>query len=159
MTPKDGNGQPLKPVDPTDPTKGYIIPDIPQDPTQSTPINYVKDTQKAKTTFVDEKGNPIPGVAEITEEGDSDTPLTKESEVKAKIKELENKGYELVSNTYPEGGKFDTDKDTDQEFKVTLKQKEVTVFYPRLNYLELIGLNLVAASNLNSLLRFFQMDY
>ena len=127
MTPKDGNGQPLKPVDPQDPTKGYIIPDIPQDPTQSTPINYVKDTQKAKTTFVDEKGNPIPGVAEITEEGDSDTPLTKESEVKAKIKELENKGYELVSNTYPEGGKFDTDKDTDQEFKVILKQKEVTV--------------------------------
>ena len=127
MTPKDGNGQPLKPVDPQDPTKGYIIPDIPNDPTQSTPINYEKDTQKAKTTFVDEKGNPIPGVDAITEEGDSDTPLTKEAEVKAKIKELENKGYELVSNTYPEGGKFDTDKDTDQEFKVILKQKEVTV--------------------------------
>ena len=127
MTPKDGNGQPLKPVDPQDPTKGYIIPDIPQDPTQSTPINYVKDTQKAKTTFVDEKGNPIPGVAEITEQGGSETPLTKEAEVKAKIKELENKGYELVSNTYPEGGKFDKDKDTDQEFKVTLKAKEVTV--------------------------------
>ena len=127
MTPKDGNGQPLKPVDPQDPTKGYIIPDIPNDPTQSTPINYEKDTQKAKTTFVDEKGNPIPGVSAITEEGDSDTPLTKESDVKAKIKELENKGYELVSNTYPEGGKFDTDKDTDQEFKVTLKAKEVTV--------------------------------
>ena len=127
MTPKDGNGQPLKPVDPQDPTKGYVIPDIPNDPTQSTPINYVKDTQKAKTTFVDEKGNPIPGVDAITEEGDSDTPLTKEADVKAKIKELENKGYELVSNTYPEGGKFDTDKDTDQEFKVTLKQKEVTV--------------------------------
>ena len=127
MTPKDGNGQPLKPVDPQDPTKGYIIPDIPNDPTQSTPINYVKDTQKAKTTFVDEKGNPIPGVAEITEQGGSETPLTKEAEVKAKIKELENKGYELVSNTYPEGGKFDTDKDTDQEFKVTLKQKEATV--------------------------------
>ena len=127
MTPKDGNGQPLKPVDPQDPTKGYVIPDIPNDPTQSTPINYVKDTQKAKTTFVDEKGNPISGVEAITEEGDSDTPLTKEAEVKAKIKELENKGYELVSNTYPEGGKFDKDKDTDQEFKVTLKAKEVTV--------------------------------
>ena len=127
MTPKDGNDQPLKPVDPADPTKGYIVPDLPTDPSQDTPINYVKDTQKAKTTFVDEKGNPIPGVAEITEQGDSDTPLTKEAEVKAKIKELENKGYELVSNTYPEGGKFDKDKDTDQEFKVTLKAKEVTV--------------------------------
>ena len=113
MTPKDGNGQPLKPVDPNDPTKGYIIPDIPNDPTQSIQINYEKDTQKAKTTFVDEKGNPIPGVDAITEQGDSDTPLTKEAEVKSKIKELENKGYELVSNTYPEGGKFDKGKDTD----------------------------------------------
>ena len=127
FTPKDKDGNPLKPVDPTDPTKGYVVPDLPTDPSQDTPINYVKDTQKAKTTFVDEKGNPIPGVDAITEEGDSDTPLTKEAEVKAKIKELENKGYELVSNTYPEGGKFDKDKDTDQEFKVTLKAKEVTV--------------------------------
>ena len=127
FTPKDKDGNPLKPVDPTDPTKGYEVPSIPTDPSQDTPINYVKDTQKAKTTFVDEKGNPIPGVAAITEEGGSETPLTKESEVKAKIKELENKGYELVSNTYPEGGKFDKDKDTDQEFKVTLKAKEVTV--------------------------------
>ena len=126
-TPKDGNNQPLKPVNPTDPTKGYEVPSIPADPSQDTQINYVKDTQKAKTTFVDEKGNPIPGVEAITEEGDSDTPLTKEAEVKAKIKELENKGYELVSNTYPEGGKFDKDKDTDQEFKVTLKAKVVTV--------------------------------
>ena len=126
-TPKDKDGNPLKPVDPQDPTKGYEVPNLPTDPSQNTVINYVKDTQKAKTTFVDEKGNPIPGVAEITEEGGSETPLTKEAEVKAKIKELENKGYELVSNTYPEGGKFDKDKDTDQEFKVTLKAKEVTV--------------------------------
>ena len=127
FTPEDKDGNPLKPVDPKDPTKGYEVPSIPTDPSQDTPINYVKDTQKAKTTFVDEKGNPIPGVAEITEQGGSETPLTKEAEVKAKIKELENKGYELVSNTYPEGGKFDKDKDTDQEFKVTLKAKEVTV--------------------------------
>ena len=127
FTPKDKDGNPLKPVNPNNPEEGYIVPDLPTDPSQDTPINYVKDTQKAKTTFVDEKGNPIPGVEAITEEGDSDTPLTKEAEVKAKIKELENKGYELVSNTYPEGGKFDKDKDTDQEFKVTLKAKEVTV--------------------------------
>ena len=127
FTPKDKDGNPLKPVNPNNPEEGYEVPNIPTNPGEDTPINYVKDTQKAKTTFVDEKGNPIPGVAEITEEGDSDTPLTKESEVKAKIKELENKGYELVSNTYPEGGKFDKDKDTDQEFKVTLKAKVVTV--------------------------------
>ena len=127
FTPKDKDGNPLKPVNPNNPEEGYEVPNIPTNPGEDTPINYVKDTQKAKTTFVDEKGNPIPGVEAITEEGGSETPLTKESEVKAKIKELENKGYELVSNTYPEGGKFDKDKDTDQEFKVTLKAKEVTV--------------------------------
>ena len=114
--------------------EGYIasVEKVPVQATTATDEDYeyvVKYTaiQKAKTTFVDEKGNPIPGVAEITEQGGSETPLTKEDEVKAKIKELENKGYELVSNTYPQGGKFDTDKDTDQEFKVILKQKEVTV--------------------------------
>ncbi|MEZ7742766.1 MucBP domain-containing protein [Gemella sp. 20925_1_85] len=127
FTPKDKDGNPLKPVNPNNPEEGYEVPSIPTNPGQDTPINYVKDTQKAKTTFVDEKGNPIPGVDAITEEGDSDTPLTKEAEVKAKIKELENKGYELVSNTYPEGGKFDKDKDTDQEFKVTLKERVVPV--------------------------------
>ena len=127
FTPKDKDGNPLKPVNPDNPKEGYEVPNLPSDPSQDTPIDYVKDTQKAKTTFVDEKGNPIPGVDAITEEGDSDTPLTKEAEVKAKIKELENKGYELVSNTYPEGGKFDKVKDTDQEFKVTLKAKVVTV--------------------------------
>ena len=127
MTPKDKDGNPLKPVDPQDPSKGYEVPNVPTDPSQDTPINYVKDTQKAKTTFVDEKGNPIPGVDAITEEGGSETPLTKEAEVKAKIKELENKGYELVSNTYPEGGKFDKDAKTDQEFKVTLKERVVPV--------------------------------
>ena len=127
MTPKDKDGNPLKPVDPNDPTKGYEVPNVPTNPGEDTPINYVKDTQKAKTTFVDEKGNPIPGVDAITEEGDSDTPLTKEADVKAKIKELENKGYELVSNTYPEGGKFDKDVNTDQEFTVTLKERVVPV--------------------------------
>jgi len=114
--------------------EGYIasVEKVPVQATTATDEDYeyvVKYTaiQKAKTTFVDEKGNAIPGVAEITEQGGSETPLTKEADVKAKIKELEDKGYELVSNTYPEGGKFDTDKDTDQEIKVTLKQKEVTV--------------------------------
>ena len=114
--------------------EGYIasVEKVPVQATTATDEDYeyvVKYTaiQKAKTTFVDEKGNAIPGVAEITEQGGSETPLTKEADVKAKIKELEDKGYELVSNTYPEGGKFDTDKDTDQEFKVILKQKEVTV--------------------------------
>ena len=39
--PVDSEGQPLKPVDPNDPTKGYEVPDVPGDPTKDTPINYV----------------------------------------------------------------------------------------------------------------------
>ena len=129
-----GNGDTNLPEVTVPQKEGYIasVEKVPVQATTATDEDYeyvVKYTaiQKAKTTFVDEKGNPIPGVAEITEQGGSETPLTKEAEVKAKIKELENKGYELVSNTYPEGGKFDKDKDTDQEFKVTLKAKEVPV--------------------------------
>ena len=90
-------------------------------------VKYTVSIQKAKTTFVDEKGNPIPGVTDIIEQGDSDTPLTKKAEVEDKIKELQNKGYALLSNTYPENGKFDKDKDIEQVFKVTLKARVVTV--------------------------------
>ena len=129
-----GNGDTNLPEVTVPQKEGYIasVEKVPVQPTTAKDEDYeyvVKYTaiQKAKTTFVDEKGNPIPGVDAITEEGDSDTPLTKEADVKAKIKELENKGYELVSNTYPEGGKFDKDKDTDQEFKVTLKERVVPV--------------------------------
>ena len=129
-----GNGSTELPELEVPQKEGYIasVEKVPVQATQATDEDYeyvVKYTavQKAKTTFVDEKGNPIPGADEITEQGGSETPLTKEADVKAKIKELENKGYELVSNTYPEGGKFDKDAGVDQEFKVTLKAKEVTV--------------------------------
>ena len=44
-TPQDGNGNPLKPVDPKDPSKGYIVPDIPANPGQDTVINYVANSK------------------------------------------------------------------------------------------------------------------
>ena len=50
-TPKDPNGNPLKPVDPNDPTKGYVPP-TPGNPTEDTEITYEKDTQKATVTYV-----------------------------------------------------------------------------------------------------------
>ena len=31
----------MKPVDPNDPTKGYEVPNVPNNPTADTPINYV----------------------------------------------------------------------------------------------------------------------
>ncbi|MDU1527136.1 MAG: YSIRK-type signal peptide-containing protein, partial [Gemella haemolysans] len=67
--------------------EGYVasVERVPVQATTATDEDYeyvVKYTaiQKAKTTFVDEKGNAIPGVAEITEQGGSETPLTKEAE-------------------------------------------------------------------------------
>ena len=42
--PRDKDGNPLKPVDPEDPTKGYVPPTLPTDPSQDTPINYTKIT-------------------------------------------------------------------------------------------------------------------
>ena len=41
---KDGN--PLKPVDPNDPTKGYEVPSVPTNPGEDTPINYVQILRK-----------------------------------------------------------------------------------------------------------------
>ena len=131
FTPKDGNGQPLKPVDPTDPTKGYEVPSVPTNPTQDTPINYVSDIQKAITKFVyldqDGKEKTVEGNTPIVEEGKSTDPLTKANEIRAKITELENQGYELINNEYPTTGNFDSDSTKDQEFTVTVKERVVPV--------------------------------
>ena len=131
FTPKDGNGQPLKPVDPTDPTKGYEVPSVPTNPTQDTPINYVSDIQKAITKFVyldqDGKEKTVEGNTPIVEEGKSNDPLTKANEIRAKITELENQGYELINNEYPTTGNFDSDSTKDQEFTVTVKERVVPV--------------------------------
>ena len=131
FTPKDGNGQPLKPVDPTDPSKGYEVPSVPTDPSQDTPINYVSDIQKAITKFVyldqDGKEKAVEGNTPIVEEGKSNDPLTKANEIRAKITELENQGYELINNEYPTTGNFDSDSTKDQEFTVTVKERVVPV--------------------------------
>ena len=120
-TPKDPNGNPLKPVDPEDPTKGYVPP-TPKTPTENTEIKYEKDTQKAVTKFKDPSGNPIPGVTNIEETGKSGEPLTKETEVTTEIAKLIAKGYDLVSNNYGKdnNGNFDKDSGKDQEYTVVL---------------------------------------
>ena len=58
-TPKDGNGQPLKPVDPQDPTKGYVVPNVPTDPSQDTVINYEANDANLVVKYVDEKGKDL----------------------------------------------------------------------------------------------------
>ena len=55
--PRDKDGNPLKPVDPEDPTKGYVPPTLPTDPSQDTPINYTKITTSYVT--VDPNGKKV----------------------------------------------------------------------------------------------------
>ena len=120
-TPKDPNGNPLKPVDPKDSSKGYVPP-TPKTPTENTEIKYEKDTQKAVTKFEDPSGKPIPGVTNIEETGKSGEPLTKATEVNTKIADLQKLGYDLVSNNYGKdnNGNFDKDSGKDQEYIVVL---------------------------------------
>ena len=129
-TPKIGD-KPLEPVDPKHPENGYKVPPVPTEPGKDTPIEYVKDgQQKAITSFVDPKGNVLE--TPITETGDSNTPLTKDGEIKATIAKLKLKGYDVETNTYPPKGTFDNDPKVDQYFKVTLtpRVKPVKPFDP-----------------------------
>ncbi|HEM5123547.1 TPA: YSIRK-type signal peptide-containing protein [Streptococcus suis] len=114
---------PLQPVDPNDPTKGYEVPPVPEDPSQNTPITYVLADQKATVNYVDESGNSILSPVELTgKSGEvidySTTPT---------IEDLLKKGYELVSNDYPEGATYDKDAAVDQVFTVVLKERVVPV--------------------------------
>ena len=110
---------PLKPIDPKDPSKGYEVPPVPTDPTTNTPVNYIKDGQKAITNFVDNNGKVVSDP--VVDQGDSGSKFTKSGEVESKIKELVKKGYVVTSNDYPSADKdrvFDNDKDKDQIFNV-----------------------------------------
>ena len=110
---------PLKPIDPQDPSKGYEVPPVPTDSTTNTPVNYVKDGQKAITNFVDNNGKVVSDP--VVDQGDSGSKFTKSGEVESKIKELAKKGYVVTSNEYPSDDKdrvFDNDKDKDQIFNV-----------------------------------------
>ncbi|ESV55553.1 mucus-binding protein [Streptococcus agalactiae LMG 14747] len=57
-TPEDPNGNPLTPVDPEDPTKGYIPP-TPENPGVDTPINYTPNAVQLTVKYVDEDGNEL----------------------------------------------------------------------------------------------------
>ena len=81
---------PLTPKDPSDPSKGYNPPPIPSDPTQDTPINYVKDGQKAIITFVDQDDNNKE-VGKVVESGKSGEPIGT-TNYAARLKELTDKG-------------------------------------------------------------------
>ena len=131
-TPVGPNGQPLTQKDPNDPKQGYNPP-VPTNPTEDTTIVYTKDgSQVAVTHFIEvnsatdktEKG----GVAQsIVDTGDAGKAFTKSADVTATINALKAKGYTVVENNYPENGKFDADSKTNQEYKVLVTVKPITV--------------------------------
>ena len=119
VDPKTNSLVPLKPIDPKNPSKGYGVPSVPTNPTANTPVNYVKDGQKAITNFVDNNGKVVSDP--VVDQGDSGSKFTKDQEVADKIKELVKKGYVVTSNDYPSADTdrvFDNDKDKDQVFNV-----------------------------------------
>ena len=133
-----GNGDTTLPEVTVPQKEGYIasVEKVAAQPTTATDEDYefvvtYTPIQKARTTFVyqDKDGNvkQVEGNTPVTETGKGGDKLTKAEEIANKIKEAQNKGYELVSNTYPTDGVFDKDKDTDQEFTVTLKERVVPV--------------------------------
>ena len=94
-TPIGPNGKPLTPKDPNDPTKGYEVPSIPEDPTQNTRITYVKDgSQVALVHFIKADGTAVHvSVAEAGETGK----VIKTTNVDSVKAELKAKGYEIVA--------------------------------------------------------------
>ncbi|WP_308141448.1 mucin-binding protein [Limosilactobacillus reuteri] len=154
IIPVDPNGNPIPdvptpqyPTDPTDPTKitpdepvptipGYKpeVPTVtPTDPGVDTPVKYTPDTvnpkpavdQIAIVNYVDQDNNN----AQIATSGD----LTGKAGDKInystadQIKELEAKGYVLVTDGFPAGATFDDNADQNQVFTVVLKHGHAPV--------------------------------
>ncbi|MBW7802506.1 mucin-binding protein, partial [Streptococcus thermophilus] len=117
-TPKDSNGNPLKPVDPNDPSKGYVPP-TPENPTEDTVITYEKDSQKATVTYVVEGTGTVLHTDNL--EGKSGEPI--DYSTVAKLAELKALGYDLVTDGFTTATDKNFDKDTkvDQSFVVTVK--------------------------------------
>ena len=119
-TPKDPNGNPLKPVDPNDPTKGYEVPPVPTEPGKDIEINYVKDEQRATVKYVVEGTGTVLHTDNL--KGKSGEPI--EYSTVAKLAELKALGYDLVTDgfTTATDKNFDKDSSKDQEYTVVLTQ-------------------------------------
>ncbi|HFI0668659.1 TPA: Rib/alpha-like domain-containing protein, partial [Streptococcus suis] len=90
---------------------------------QTVVVIYTPDTQKATITYIDETTGETITVDEVT--GDTDSPIGYTTE--DRIKALEEQGYELVTDGYPTDSVYDKDGNVDQNFTVTLRQKQVPV--------------------------------
>ena len=87
-------------------------------------VTYLPDVQLGHINYIDDSTNKTltrDDFSGRTNEHEDYTPIDR-------IQEFENKGYELVSNDYPDGGfNFDDNDQQDQVFNVHLKHGIVTV--------------------------------
>ncbi|WP_304976363.1 ribosome recycling factor [uncultured Ligilactobacillus sp.] len=143
VIPVDPEGNPIPdvpnpqyPNDPQDPTKGGTtpVPEIPgmtpevpsvtpENPGEDTKVVYNYDDQKATINYIDETTGQTLSSDSVT--GKSSAKI--DYSTAAKIKELTDKGYVLVSDGFPADATFDNDKNTDQVFDVILKHGEKPV--------------------------------
>ncbi|WP_418969615.1 SdrD B-like domain-containing protein [Alloscardovia omnicolens] len=134
------DGQPLTPVDPQDPTKGYNPPALPEDPSEDTEIRYVpvNNGQQAKIIYwvEDAQGHrsAVPGVPAEVLYGKTGDPINYSTE--KIIAQLKEKGYELVTDEFAsapdDAKKYDNVPDLagrnpSQVFNVVVRPKLVPV--------------------------------
>ena len=154
IIPVDPNGTPIPdaptpqyPTDPTDPTKvtpdepvptipGYKpeVPTVtPTDPGVDTPVKYTPDTvnpkpavdQIAIVNYVDQDNNNVQIATSGNLTGKAGTVINYSTA--DQIKELEAKGYVLVTDGFPAGATFDDNADQNQVFTVVLKHGHAPV--------------------------------
>ncbi|WP_267495660.1 mucin-binding protein [Limosilactobacillus reuteri] len=154
IIPVDPNGTPIPdaptpqyPTDPTDPTKvtpdepvptipGYKpeVPTVtPTDPGVDTPVKYTPDTvnpkpavdQIAIVNYVDQDNNNAQIATSGNLTGKAGTVINYSTA--DQIKELEAKGYVLVTDGFPAGATFDDNADQNQVFTVVLKHGHAPV--------------------------------
>lgn len=146
IVPVDEDGNPIENAptqiynnDPEDPTMAMetVVPEVrgfisdktfitPEDPGQDTFVAYAKDEQKAVIIYLNELDK-----AELAREeliGSSGDSINYSTE--ADLKELQKRGYELVSDGFADAfdHTFDGESEDDQVFEVVLRERLATVY-------------------------------
>ncbi len=118
-TPELPDGTPLTPVNPSDPTGGYLPPNVPEDPTTDTTIVYHANEQKVTVNYIYVADDGTRTVVNTeTFSGKSNADYTHEL---WDYEKNPDQSYVLVSkDAGAESGKFDADDDTDQVYNVIL---------------------------------------
>ncbi|AYG00591.1 MucBP domain-containing protein [Lactococcus allomyrinae] len=74
--PESSDGRALLSINPSDPSQGYLLPEISSNPTQDIQITYIQTHNEIITNYVDNNGNEVaPSTRRIGEVGDTYTTM------------------------------------------------------------------------------------